>query len=880
MSRRKNLALLAYLALANEPRRREELIALLWPELDAYHAQTALRRDLWVLKTALVESVLVATPHTVGLSASGGLWCDVNAFQQLLATALQTAHKPQVNEEEIAPLVSAVQLYRDDFLRGFSLRDSPPFDEWQVAQTEALRHQLTLALGALVAAYAQQAQPDLAITYAQRLVEIDPFHEAAHAQLMRLYAEGGRVGAALQQFESYARLLTENFDLPPSAEMSRLHAEIQARLGQGLQTIALHLNSGDVKALHTQGSSVPSVAELVTASTHHLPTPATPFVGRAQEVAQLMHLLAEPTCRLITVLGPGGVGKSRLAIETAVRRQRNYADGVYFVSLAALRHPQLLPAALLEALGVMRETDRTPEETLTASLQQRQLLLILDNFEHLLAATPVLLRLLADTTELQLLVTSRTRLNVPAEWLYALEGMSYPVAVEQTVTTVTHAADESLTSHDYALSPRYDAVDLFRQCAQRIAPSVSWSTVEEAAVVEVCRLVEGIPLAIELAAAWLPVMPVAAIVVQLQQGLDLLVTQQTAVVERHRSMHAALEYSWQLATPAEQIALAQLAVFHGGFLPSFAQAVADADPIMLRTLTDKSWLHRRATGRLELHELIRQFCAEKLMGSAFDLQRICTRHAQAYANFLQDRFVELRDWRQVDAVQAVVAELDNLRAAWAHAVAVRALELLHELVESIYRVGLIRNWHRELIELFQATVTTLTHTEPRAGVVAAQQQTPATEFFLARLHARLARYLVDLGQYEEAAIHADTALALLDRGGPELATKPAWLQERSLIFAVHSSVLNNVGPLPVALAKVQETYRLLARLPQGVDSSEILVLTTRVEGECRFAQGDQSAVIVQLSKLAAQLRNQGEMWLRSQILALLVYFLRGKMIRC
>lgn len=874
LSRRKNLALLAYLVRVAEPRRREELTALLWPELDAHHAQTALRRDLWVLRNTVGDDALDVTHEAVGCANTGKVWSDVATFQQHLgAYRQQRDQSDQVNDACIAHLVMAVQLYRDDFMAGFSLRDSPEFDEWHLAQAEALRHDLIVALSALVDAYRQQANRDMAISYAQRLLEVDPLHEPAHHQLMALYAEEERYGAALQQYARCAQILAEEVGGAPSSALVSLRREIEAQCQQqtnGRADLAARRSTRGQSAEilpNDRRAQAPDGRAARSGHVANLPTPPTPFSGRAHELAQIAERLASPQCRLLTVLGPGGVGKTRLAIEAAQQLQNHYADGVCFVGLAGLRHNELLPAAILEALGLTRETDRSPAETLLAYLQRRHQLLILDNFEHLRAGLPFIQRLLDNTEKLEMLVTSRERLNIAAEWLLPLAGMTYPL---QNTERVLAVATDSHPHRPLDAGNAYDAVTFFRTCAGRLRPHTPLNPANDDAIVQICQLVEGFPLAIELAAAWLSVMSCAEIAAALQSGLEILSTTQDDGDERHGSMRAALAYSWRLAAPAEQLVLARLSVFHGGFALPLAQAVADADPLMVRALADKSWVHRLANGRIIMHELIRQFCAEKLTSSATDAQTALARHARVYGAFMQQQEAGLLDHRQVNAVEAVTAELDNIRAAWTYATENGEVELLHNLLESFYFVGLIRNWHEEMIALLTQAVA-----HQRALLTQPVDSTAAwrgarRQLLLARLHVRLAVYLADSGHLEQAVRNCNQSLELLADIAHDVSAHDRQSEE-SLANVLIAYVMAEDQPHTV-LAKLQDA----AAVASTTHANVATILAALAEANVLFESGEQAEAIALLTAKSDALRNIGELWLRDRVLGQLTYRLRIK----
>ncbi|MEZ4867222.1 MAG: BTAD domain-containing putative transcriptional regulator [Caldilineaceae bacterium] len=885
LGRRKNLALLAYLALATEPRRREELTALLWPELDAYHAQTALRRDLSVLRNALGNGALVVHRDVVGLHSSDALWCDVLEFQQRLDTYRARNHsEPLAAPDTINLLMAAVQLYRDDFLRGFSLRDSLAFDEWQLAQSEALRHDLNVALDALVGMYAQQHNWDQAIVYAQRLLELDPLHEAAHYQLMQLYTQAGRSHAALQQFQRCKQVLAENLGVAPSADLVRLHERLYTSTllnRRALPTEASPNQQAQETSLTSAGARQDDQEKQPAISSnfapHNLPSGRLTFVGREDEFAQLAQLLAEPECRLVTVVGPGGSGKTRLVIEFARRQLAHYGDGVYFVPLVALRHVGLLAAAMLEGIGVPRSSDRTPEETLLAYLQPRRLLLILDNFEHLLAGTPLLQRMLERSPALKMLVTSRERLSLADEWLVPLAGLPYPPQPQGHSFAAQGAPldSEPLGAEPLSTEP-FAAIQLFYASVRRIQPALMLnrclSSADEAAIAEICRLVEGLPLAIELAATWLPILSCADIAHELRQGLDILATTSPSFPERHRSMRVTLERSWQLANPTEQTALCKLALFQDGFLPPAAEAVAEADHSLLLALAEKSWLRRAAHGRLAMHELVRQFCVEKLQESALDQQAILARHSQYYGALLADHAAALQDGRQVAALQILVAEVENVRAGWAWATAACAAAVLNHYVESFYRVGMMRSWHVEMVELLVQTAAEICRSCCVQASEAEQTLQPAWRYLLARLWNRAASYALDLGQFDQVQALCSKSLTLLMATEPDSAGAGAWRQEVHFAQAIQGALYVQQKSHHAALALAES---LLAELP-ATETSETMVLITITLAQSRFAMGEQVETIAQLTTLAAKLRAVGELWLRARVLIELVFFLRVK----
>ncbi|MCI0394563.1 MAG: protein kinase [Chloroflexi bacterium] len=389
---------------------------------------------------------------------------------------------------------------------------------------------------------------------------------------------------------------------------------------------------------------------------HNLPAQTTPFVGRTRELAELDRLLNDPGGRLVTILGPGGMGKTRLALQAAEEQLERFDHGVYFVPLASLQAGAGLAPAVAEALDFAFSQEGGPAwQQLLDYLREKQLLLILDNFEHLLESAGVVSELLQTAPHVKLLVTSRIRLNVQGEQLYQLDGLSFP---QDSAQMRWETAEDGLA---------YNAVELFVQSARRVRPTFNLADDNWPDVARICRLVEGVPLGVILAAGWVEVLSPAEVADEINQGLDFLATELQDVPERQRSMRAVLDYSWNLLNEREQHLFSRLAVFRGGFTREAAQAVTGVSLRELMALVNKSLLQRSPTGRYEVHELLRQYAAEKLeqLSTAVTAH---DRHSAYFCELLKRLRPELRDGRQVAALAQLDLEAENCRAAWFWAV--------------------------------------------------------------------------------------------------------------------------------------------------------------------------------------------------------------------
>lgn len=372
----------------------------------------------------------------------------------------------------------------------------------------------------------------------------------------------------------------------------------------------------------------------------NLPVSSARFVGRDAELADIARLLSNPACRLLTLVGPGGIGKTRLAIE-AVQR---FPDRLCFVPLQPLTSSDFLVSAIADALDFQFYSGDEPEQQLLDFLRDKSWLLVLDNFEHLLDGATLLSEMLAHAPEIRLLVTSRERLNLVEEWVLEVGGLVFPA------------------SESDADPERYSAVELFVQHARRVKSSFRLTEAECSAVIRICHLVGGMPLGIELAATWARALSCDAIADEIERSLDILETPARNVEPRHRTMRAAFEPTWKRLSDEEREAFMRLAVFRGGFTREAAEAVAGAPLRTLTALVDKSLVRVDASGRYDLHELLRQYAADKL-SDVGEAQTTTQRHLAYFLKLAEQAEAHIYGREQLAWFDQLEIELDNLRAA-------------------------------------------------------------------------------------------------------------------------------------------------------------------------------------------------------------------------
>jgi DNA-binding SARP family transcriptional activator/predicted ATPase len=633
VARRKTMALLAYLAVTAAPSSREALATLLWPDHDQSGALANLRRDLSRLNKIAGPDVLVVDRMQVSMQPGEQVWTDVQAFRSRVERAREHEHSTEpLCPECLGGLEEAISLYKADFLAGFNLPDSPKFDDWQFFQAEELRSMLGEALQQLIQARLYGEEFEQAIEHARRWLSLDPLHEPAHRMLMQLYAWNGHHSAALRQFQECERLLTAELGVKPEAETQALYSAIKSRQLPPPP-------KASARSIHQDGSQK-------KANRVYLPGHATPFIGRDQDLAALSHLLESPEGRLVTILGPGGIGKSRLSVEAARSAAHLFPDGVYFISLAPLHSAADIPFTIAEILGNQFFESSDPKGQLLDYLRGQKLLLVLDNFEHLLEGAGFLVEILAAAPEVRMLVSSREKLNISSEQVYSLGNLSYPADPD---------ASDILA---------YDAVQLLLQSARHVRPDYEPQDDDLPFIVRICQLVQGMPLALILAAGWFEALSLEDIAAEITQSLDILETELQDIPDRQQSLRAVFDSSWNRLSPEQQQAYVQLSVFRGGFTRQAALEVAGADLKTIRVLLNKSWLHLDSNNRYQVHELLRQFAFEKLVADQALLQKVREQHSGYYAGLLVRTDQEMRGPSQMEAFRSVTLEFENIRAAW------------------------------------------------------------------------------------------------------------------------------------------------------------------------------------------------------------------------
>lgn len=469
----------------------------------------------------------------------------------------------------------------------------------------------------------------------------------------------------------------------------------------------------------------------------NLPTMSTPFIGRTIEVAEVSELLRRDGVRMVTVLGPGGMGKTRLGVRVARELTEDFRHGVFFVPLAPLDDPDLIVTAISESLRLLFSEKQSPRYQLVEYLRNKNMLLVMDNFEHILDGVYIVSEILKAAPDVKILVTSREKLNIRSETIYNIGGMTIN---ERQLRTSTGSLSTTIAAEE-------PAVQLFVQSAERVMPDFELSVENVAFVARICTLVEGLPLAIELSAAWVEMLSVEEIAQEIEQNLDFLESDLRDMPDRHRSIRAVFDYSWQLLTEQERAVFTQLSVFRGPFTRQAAQKITGASLRMLMSLTNKSLMRRDNDGRYELHAVLRQYAEAELQAEARDAVRYA--HMRYFAQMLRDEVVHLKGTRQRQASIAIEAQLQDVRAAWAHAVALVDFQSIDDMVEGLNRFYDMLTFFDEGERVFAEAVAVM------------QPTTPAERLILGRVLGRLAWFTRRVKSVDDARRIAQASVDLL-----------------------------------------------------------------------------------------------------------------------
>jgi len=731
-------ALLFYLAVNGQTYNRSKVAALLWEAESDQQAMKNLRDVLPNLRRQL-GNYLKITYQTVSFNRNSMYWLDVEVFQHMVQSTVQTTAI-----DNPARLRQALELYRGDFLADFFVRGAPDFENWLLIQRQQLQALAIQGWHSLVTHYIEQEEDTAGINAVQRLLTLDPWYEPAYQQQMLLLARNGQRSAALAQYAVCQRVLATELNVTPSAATVALYEQIRNEdlpiratstlsdlTGKNRLTAVARLQENNrAGGEHTLAQTKPGAVYI-----HNLPRLLTPLIGRQMEIIALRNKLLEPHYALLTLTGEGGIGKTHLAIAVAESVFEHFPDGVWFVSLFSITPGPDLYDQLATTIGAAMKITfggaTALFSQLVAQLHAKRMLLVLDNFEHLIDGASFVMEMLQQTQSLKVLVTSRQRLNFLAEYSFRLDGLSIPDEEEAQVL-------------EKAQLLGYEGVALFVECASRIR-----STFQPAedldAIIRICQLVSGSPLGIKLAATLVRQQSCAQIATSLGLNYKVLTSNLRDLPVRHQSMQAVLAASWQLLSAQEATTLARCSLFCGGFTVEAAAFVSGATLDQLMELEDHSLIYQSGIQRYELHALVRQYATEQLRATPNEEEQTYARYCTYYTDFLATHHTTLRNMAQTR--QLVQLELNNVRAAWQWAVEHTRTDALQRGMNGLRVFYDLAGFYHEAATVFQQAST-------RVQQLLAESVQPQPH--LQQLHGHLL----------SAHIHFCIHLALFDKVGP------------------------------------------------------------------------------------------------------------------
>jgi predicted ATPase/DNA-binding SARP family transcriptional activator/DNA-binding CsgD family transcriptional regulator len=687
---RKAAALVKVLALAPGHRlHREQAMDLLWPDLGTRAASNNLRQVLHGARRILEPTsdshsrYLSLQDEQLVLCPDGDLWVDVDAFEEAAATARRS--------RDPVTYRAAIELCAGDLL------PEDRYEEWSEGRREELRQLYLALLIELAGLYEERDEHGLAIEALRKVTGTEPTLEEAHASLMRLHALSGRPERALAQYERLRDVLSRGLGTDPSSATRRLRDEIAA---------------GSFSPTSPAGS-VPQEEEPAGSHKHNLPVPRTTFVGREREIVEVKRMLA--MTRLLTLTGAGGSGKTRLALEVARDLIGAYPDGVWLVELAPLTEPELIAQEVAGALGVPERPGQPLVDTLVDALGNKELLLVVDNCEHLVEAAAQLVDALLDSCpRVRVIATSREPLGVEGEVLWQVPPLSVP------------AKTGGERDGEYTIEGlmRYEAVRLFVDRARLRLPTFGLTQENAGAVARVCRRLEGIPLAIELATARMGALAVEQVAQRLEASLDVLKGASRTATPRQQTLRATLDWSHDLLSEADRALFRRLSVFAGGWTLEAAEAVCSGGGVeqddvldLLGGLVDKSLVVARASTsgavRYRMLRPIRQYARERLEASG-EANAIGDRHATFFLALAEEAEPELTGQEERLWVERLEGEHDNLRAALSWLLERRKYELGVRLCAALWRFWHIQGYLSEGIRCMERV---LASGDPEASTV-------------------------------------------------------------------------------------------------------------------------------------------------------------------
>lgn len=724
----KAMLLFTYLAMHPGEHSRRKLAFMLWSETTDQQALKNLRTVLSSLRQRLEDCLEISNEGLAINPDQVSLVVDASQFEAGCVQLFSAPPTPTV----LKSMQDLADLYQGDFLTTITVRDAVDLDDWISEKQRYLSQLYIRLLGEIVEVAEKQGSYELGLHYARRLVKIDPLWDVAQRQLMRLLVYTRRSNEALQHYEAFVELLVTELDSEPEEETTALYEQIRAK-------------EFVIPQVQTRSAIV---------------LPDMPFVEPVDDLTLAERMLNTPPCHLLTIYGISGIGKTSLVTRIAFHCQELYPDGAYFIALRNFRSARDLAYGIAGALGIDVSTpgdEHLLEDAIVDHVRNRCLLLVLDNYENLLPETGLIERLLEEAPHIQIIIASQIPLNLFREWLLPLNGLRVP-------------SSEALEPENY------ESVRLFELTAQRINPRFDLRE-NLAGVVRICQLVDGLPLAIAIAAGWTQILPINRIIEHLVVGQELNLPFQQSLPPRHRSLELMLENTWNTLEPSEQVALTSLSILNSAFTLEAADQICGVDIMMLTTLIQRS-LIQKFGDRYRMHQLVLRYAHRRLV--EIEQKAALARHYELYFTAVLQHYQQ-----QKLSLHEYMLAIERLYPALWH------YDWMPDSIQPLYMLAM----SRFLIAYWEISRTRTIPQIRQLFEQIAQENLPAETRTL--LNLQIARLYVHDKRFEQARDH----LRLAMKNDP---FSSAWT-DLAMVFNFYGFLLHLMKPAqPDAPEKLEE----------------------------------------------------------------------------
>lgn len=713
---RKSEALMVYLALSDkEMVNREEIASLLWEESPEPEALLNLRVVLSNLKKLFPDHLEISR-RKIGWAKGAHYTVDYLNIHNTISSILGN-YKPRkaISIADAKSIASVTQLYQGDFLQGFFIKNSIAFEHWLMYERESLKLEVINSLHIALNSYLENSDFQGGILLANFLLKLDPFSEIAYKKLMQLYALNGQRDASIDCYKKYSNILSSEFSTIPEDETTQLYKLILTREYPDKTQLPLINNF----------QSLPPP--------QNLPSFPDPIIGREKEINLISDYLNIKTERLITLIGQGGIGKTRLAVEVVRKNLRLFQDGVWFVACANVISVDLLMPLIAKALGITLKDNQDVDSQVIEWLDDKNTLLILDNFEDLTEASIIITSLISNSKNIRFLITSREPINSPYEKQILVDGLNYPDFEFSLVEKQKQAMKMKKSRKN--LIKEYPSLKLFIDRVKKYNTGYRPSNKELLEIGSLCNILEGSPLAIELAASGMKDLSLNSIINLVRTDLSSLKTDKPDLPERQRSLLAVFETFWKQLSEDEQRVIANLSALQGIITLDSAKYITGASPFFLSNLVSRGYLYRVEPSGYRAHSIYRQFSAGKLMQNKQNWERTHHRHQEYFYSFLSTRSIILRDTPDRKVLDEIELDINNIRAALEYTIFLGDEEKSLNFCEMLMPFWKIRGYFEEGYYWLDKTLSLNTNASPvlRSNALCA-----------------IARLVSDLGNYKKA----------------------------------------------------------------------------------------------------------------------------------